>query len=89
MKKILLFCTLIFTKELYSAIGCMDKSYHGYKILDSNCEPHPIDYKTLYYVECDCPCERYPWDPKYMRCVRCRHYGKKISSDRWPIDQFD
>lgn len=80
MKKMIL--GIFIARLLYAEIGCMDKSFHAvYCYKKETCCCHPYDPKVLYNVFCSCPCDRYPHDPKYGRCMMCRHY-------RIPINTF-
>lgn len=72
---------LLLTRMLSAEIGCMDKSFHAvYCYKKETCCCHPSDPKKLYYVYCSCPCDRYPHDPKYGRCMMCRHYRNPINT---------
>lgn len=51
-----------------AATGCMDNSYHG-------CMDEGYDYKTLHYVSCSCPCNRYERLNRRGQCTQCLHYN--------------
>ncbi len=69
MKKILFFTTFLASLSLGAKVGCMDKSKHG-NICDG------YDYKTLHYVHCTCPCDKYRHMSRKNKCFKCRHYMK-------------
>ena len=68
MKKFLITLIFLFTAPVQAQLGCMDKSQHGY-----TCDGY--DYKKLHYVQCACPCERYPRLDRRGQCIRCGHYS--------------
>lgn len=68
MKKFLILLGFLFAVPVQAQLGCMDKSQHG-DIRDG------YDYKTLHYVSCPCPCERYPRLDRRGQCMKCGHYS--------------
>lgn len=68
MKKFILFLCVCCASAAQAKLGCMDKSQHG-DISDG------YDYKALHYVECSCPCDRYPRLESRGQCLQCKHYS--------------
>jgi hypothetical protein len=54
--------------------GCMDKSKHAYFCNEGCTICRSPDYKQLYYVNCSCPCSRFPQLQRFGQCLRCKHY---------------
>jgi len=66
MKKILFtlaMLSVLAINQNYAAIGCQEKSWHLKK---------KYDHKVYHYVQCNCPCHKYPQRADGT-CSKCGH----------------
>lgn len=64
-----IYLSMVLMVPVLGQIGCMDNSKHT-DISDG------YDYKTLHYVQCNCPCHKYRHLHRKGKCFKCRHYVK-------------
>lgn len=69
-----LLCLITYSCFNMAQIGCMDNSKHADTCLG-------YDYKNYHYVQCSCPCYRYPHLLDRDTCARCGHFHEVNSLD--------
>ena len=78
IKKLIITLLFTFNYQLYSSIGCTDRSFHMQL---------PNDKKEYHYVKCNCPCETTL--PERGKCPRCLHYGRPDRGEINALQKFD